>query len=156
MKSLDLTPPGQLRLVAVVFDPDDDPIEGLTAAAAELGLDAAHFTGIGAFRSVTVGWFDLAIRDYRRIEVDEQVEVLSLAGDITTAGVETVEPKVHAHVVLGRSDGSAVGGHLLSGRVRPTLEIVITETPAALRRRADVTTGLALIDLDRSTTPARP
>ncbi len=150
MKVLDLTSSGPQRVVAAIFDPGDDPIAGLTDAARRSGMDAAHLTGIGAFEHVTVGWFDLEARDYRKIEVTEQVEVLSLVGDITRAGAGSDEPKVHVHVVLGRSDGTAIGGHLLGGAVRPTLEIVISETPAQLRRRHDPDTGLALIDLDRS------
>jgi predicted DNA-binding protein with PD1-like motif len=54
---------------------------------------------------------------------------------------------VHAHVVVGRSDGAALGGHLLGGAVDPTLEITLVEAPAILRRRTDPATGLALIDL---------
>ena len=73
----------------------------------------------------------------------EQVEVLSLAGDITS-GPEG--RKVHAHVVMGKADGTAHGGHLIEARVRPTLEIVLTEAPRHLHRRFDSTSGLALID----------
>ncbi len=153
MRSLTLST-GPDRSIAVVFDPGDEPIEGLTGFARDSGLDAAHFTAIGAFQEATVGWFDLDKRDYRRIEVDEQVEVLALVGDITRAGPDSDDPKVHAHVVLGRSDGSLVGGHLLAGRVRPTLEVMLTEPPAELRRSHDPATGLALIDLARSTGPA--
>jgi len=152
MRTLTLSD-GQDRSIAVVFDPGDEPIEGLTDLARESGFDAAHFTALGAFESATVGWFDLEARDYRRIEVGEQVEVLALIGDITRAESESDDPKVHAHVVLGRSDGSVVGGHLLAGRVRPTLEVVLTETRAELRRSHDPATGLALIDLSRSSGP---
>jgi predicted DNA-binding protein with PD1-like motif len=55
------------------------------------------------------------------------------------------EPKIHAHVVVGRRDGTALGGHLLDARVRPTLEVVLVETPATLRRTIDKTTGLPLL-----------
>jgi hypothetical protein len=146
---------GPVRSIAMVFDAGDEPMEGLTGFADDAGLDAAHFTAIGAFERATVGWFDLEARDYRRIEVDEQVEVLALVGDITRARPDSADDsKVHAHVVLGRSDGSLVGGHLLAGRVRPTLEVVLTETSAELRRSYDPATGLALIDLARSGGPA--
>jgi predicted DNA-binding protein with PD1-like motif len=50
-------------------------------------------------------------------------------------------------VVVGRSDGSTLAGHLLEARVRPTLELMITETPTQLRRRHDPESGLALISL---------
>jgi hypothetical protein len=60
--------------------------------------------------------------------------------------VENDKPKVHAHVVVGKADATAHGGHLIEGRVRPTLEVVITEAPRHLKRRLDPRSGLALID----------
>jgi uncharacterized protein len=145
---------GPLRTYAVVFDPNDEPLSGLVAFARDERIDAAHLTAIGAVRRATVGWFDLDRRDYRRIELDEQLEVLSLVGDITGPAPDGSDPIVHVHAVLGRPDGSTVGGHLLLASVRPTLEVLLTETPAQLRRRHDPATGLALIDIDASTTPA--
>jgi predicted DNA-binding protein with PD1-like motif len=71
-----------------------------------------------------------------------QVEVLSLLGDIT---IEEGGPKVHAHVVVSKADATAHGGHLFEGRVRPTLEIVMTEAPSHLHRRFDRESGLSLI-----------
>jgi predicted DNA-binding protein with PD1-like motif len=55
---------------------------------------------------------------------------------------------VHAHIVVGRSDGGALGGHLLGGSVDPTLEVTLLEAPATLQRKTDPATGLALIELD--------
>jgi uncharacterized protein len=78
--------------------------------------------------------------------VSEQVEVVSLIGDVA---VEDGEPKIHAHVVIGKRDGATLGGHLLEGRVRPTLEIVLTEAPEHLRREFDSVSGLALIRLEK-------
>jgi len=78
------------------------------------------------------------------------VEVLSLVGDIALHGEE---PKVHAHVVLGKSDGTAWGGHLVEAHVRPTLEVILTESPVHLHRKTDPNTGLALIDLESSDAP---
>src|SRR5205807_4036605 len=102
-----------------------------------------HFTAIGAFSRAIVAYFDWSSKEYRPIPIDEQVEVLSFTGDIT---IESGQSKVHAHVVLGKADGTAHGGHLMQGHVRPTLEIVITETPRHLNRRLDPRSGLALID----------
>lgn len=79
---------------------------------------------------------------------NEQVELLSLLGHITRE--RTGEPNIHAHVVLGEADGTAVGGHLVEAIVRPTLELILSESPAHLRRRKDPATGLALIDLQRA------
>jgi len=57
------------------------------------------------------------------------------------------EPMLHAHVVVGKIDGTAHGGHFLQGRVWPTLEMIVSEMPIHLRRKHDEETGLPLIDL---------
>ena len=130
------------RVFAVIFETGDDPVAGLTRFAEEEKLHASAFTAIGAFREATLGYFDWEKKQYERIPVKEQVEVLALVGDIA---LQDGKPRLHAHVVLGRRDGSACGGHLLEVRVRPTLEVIITESPAHLRRVHDPATGLALI-----------
>jgi len=142
MKStlLDATGP---RTWVLIFDKGDEPVAGLTAFAKAQKLGAAHFTAIGAFSDVTLGYFDRAKRDYKKIPLHEQVEVLSLLGDVA---LDKGEPKVHAHVVVGRADGETRGGHLLEAHVWPTLEVVLVESPRHLRKRHDPETGLALID----------
>ena len=132
------------RTFAIVFQTGDRVLEGLTRFAMAHDIDAAAFTAIGAFQRATLGYFDLEQRDYRRIEFDEQVEVLSLTGNIAS-GPDGVA--IHAHVVIGRADATAHGGHLLEATVRPTLEVVAIEPPAHLRRRVDSATGLPLLDL---------
>ncbi|MDP9409975.1 MAG: DNA-binding protein [Actinomycetota bacterium] len=133
------------RTFALVFDAGDEVVSGLTDFAAENGLDAASFTAIGAFGTATLGYFDLEEKEYERIPVHEQVEVLSLLGNVATK--EDGQPLVHAHAVLGASDGSTRGGHLLEARVRPTLEVVLVESPEHLRRREDRETGLPLVSV---------
>ena len=128
----------------LVFDTGDDVTGELLAFARTHAIEAASFTGIGAFQSVTLGYFEFEKRDYKHIPIDEQVEVVSFVGNIARGDNG---PKLHAHVVVGKQNGAAFGGHLIEGRVRPTLEIVLVETPARLRRRSDPATGLALIDL---------
>ena len=131
------------RTFVLVFDTGDQVLEPLQQFLIAERIDAAHFTAIGAFERVTLGYFNWRRKDYDRIEITDQVEVLMLAGDVALKGTE---PVVHAHVVVGKSDGSAHGGHLIGARVRPTLELVLTELPRHLRRRMDAATGLALID----------
>jgi predicted DNA-binding protein with PD1-like motif len=128
----------------LVFAPGDEVVEGLTRFASEHGIGAAHFTAIGAFRDVTLGFLDPQTKEYEPIVVNEQVEALSLVGDVS---LQDGEPKVHVHVVIGKRDGTAHGGHLLEAHVWPTLEVVLTESPAHLRRQVDAETGLPLIVL---------
>jgi uncharacterized protein len=143
---------GLLQFV-LVFEAGDEAMEGLRRFAREQALSAAQFSGIGAFSDLVLGYFDWEEKDYRPIPVDEQVEVVSLLGDVA---LEDGEPAVHAHVVVAGRDGAARGGHLLQGHVRPTLEVVLFEAPAHLRKRYDPVSGLALIapdDDDHSTEP---
>jgi predicted DNA-binding protein with PD1-like motif len=134
------------KTFALVFDTGDEIMAGLTGFAKANDLAAASLTAIGAFSDATLGYFDMERKEYKKIPVDEQVEVLSLVGDI--APKEDGEPQVHAHVVVGKSDGTAGGGHLLEAHVRPTLEVVLTESPEHLQRKTDEETGLALISIN--------
>lgn len=127
---------------ALIFETGDEVIQKLTQFARENNLSASSFTAIGAFSHAVLGFFDFSIKDYRKIKIDTQVEVLSLSGDIAFS---EGQPKVHAHVVVGKPDGQAFGGHVLEAYVHPTLEVILVESPAYLQREVDKETGLALI-----------
>ncbi len=143
-KLLDEGPPATY---AIVLGKGDEVMSELGHIVREQKIEAASMTAIGAFERAVLGYFDWSSKEYKRIPVDFQVEVLSLLGDVA---VSEGEPTLHLHAVLGKPDGSTVGGHLLEGHVRPTLEITLIEPPAHLRKRKDPETGLALIDLERS------
>lgn len=134
-----------LRTFAVVMEKGDEAAAALSAFAHDHHLTGAGVTAVGAFREATLAYFDPGSMSYEEIPVREQVELVSLVGDIA---LRDGEPALHAHVVLARRDGSTVGGHLRRAVVWPTLEVVVTETPAHLRKHVDAETGLALIDLD--------
>lgn len=129
---------------AVILETGDEVMECLKSFAVDKKLSAASFKAIGAFETATLAFFDWQEKNYHDIHVDEQVEVASLTGDIA-AGPDGA-PAVHAHAVLGTSSGRAIAGHVASGIVRPTLEIILTEAPAHLRKRFHPEVGLALID----------
>jgi predicted DNA-binding protein with PD1-like motif len=132
----------------LVAGPGDEAVSALTAFARDSGCSAAQVTAVGAFSRAAVGWFDRESKQYKRNEINEQCEVLSLVGDIALDGDE---PAVHVHAVLGLADASVRGGHLLEGEVWPTLEVIVRESPAELRKTSRPEIGLALIDLTRTT-----
>ncbi len=132
------------KAYVVVFETGEEVSAGLLQFAKHNRLSASRFTAIGGFSEVTLGYFDIDKRDYRPIPIPEQVEVLSLVGNIA---LDKGEPRVHAHVVVGKSDGTAHGGHLLNAKARPTLEVVLVESPKHLERVADPQFGLPLIRL---------
>jgi predicted DNA-binding protein with PD1-like motif len=129
----------------VILDSGEEAFAALTKFANETKISAASLTAIGAFEQATMGWFDFLSKSYKKIEVGEQCEVLSAIGDIAIG--DDGKASLHVHIVLGLSDGSTRGGHLLEGMVRPTLEVVVTETTAKLRRKERADLGIALIDM---------
>jgi uncharacterized protein len=133
------------RTFVLVLDPGEEAVGTITQFATTEGLTGASLAALGAFERATVGWFDLAAKTYRKIPVVQQCEVISALGDIAQG--DDGKPSLHMHAVLGLSDGSTRGGHLLEGFVQPTLEVTLTEAPAHLRRRKRPELGIALIDL---------
>ncbi len=146
MKARLLTRNGDEATYVLIFDKGDELIKTLKHFAEVHGVFASHFTAIGAFQRATLGYFDRDQKDYLKIPVNEQVEVLSLTGDISG---EYGKPQVHAHVVVGKRDGTAHGGHVLEAYIWPTLEVVLEEAPKRLGRKYDPETGLTLIDVDQ-------
>lgn len=136
---------GDKATYALIFESGDEVVETMKTFANEHSLKASSFKAVGAFSEAMLGFFDYAIKDYKKIPVNEQVEVLSLIGDVALFGKES---KVHVHVVLGRENGNAIGGHLLHAIAHPTLEVILEESPSYLEKRIDKETGLALIVID--------
>jgi uncharacterized protein len=134
-----------VRAFALVFDKGDEVVTQLIAFAVDNNLVAGLLSGIGAFSDVTLGFFEKERRDYKRIVINEQVEVMSLNGNVALD--PRGEPKLHAHVVIGKVDGTAHGGHLLQAHVWPTLELFLFAPREPLRRSVDDETGLSLINL---------
>lgn len=128
---------------AVIFRAGDDPYAGLTQFAAQFHIQSAHFTAIGAFHDVRLGFYDPEKKMYRLIPIDTQVEVASLVGDIAQLNGK---PAVHMHCVVSMPDGRALGGHFLSAHVAPLLEVFVTADPVALHKKHDDATGLSLMD----------
>jgi predicted DNA-binding protein with PD1-like motif len=146
MKSKVLSNDDGVRTHILVLDSGEDAFSTLTRFANETGITSASVSAIGVFANAVVGWFDFQTKQYKKIPVNEQCEVLSAVGDVATG--DDGASSLHVHVVLGLSDGSTRGGHLLEGKVRPTLEVILTETPKQLRRRKRGDLGIALIDLN--------
>jgi predicted DNA-binding protein with PD1-like motif len=131
------------KTYAVIFETGDEIAKGLKDFAIEHRITAASFKAIGALSSVELGWFNWDDKKYHTsVKLDEQIELLSLIGDIAT---KDDKPAVHAHVVVGKKDGTAHGGHLVKARVRPTCEVILTESPAHLRKTIDPQSGIAVI-----------
>lgn len=132
-----------LRRFVLVLDKGEEACRAIGDFAVENHITAASLTAIGAASDATLGYFDPETSSYVSTVFDEQMELASCLGDIAD---DHGKSALHAHVVLGRRDSTAVAGHLQKLHVFPTMEVILTESPAHLRKRLDPATGLALID----------
>ncbi len=133
------------KVSALVFEAGDEIASVLQRFSKNQGLAGSSFKAIGALSYAKLGWFNWETKKYDPACIlREQVELLSLIGDIA---LKDGEPQVHAHVVVGGSDGIAHGGHLLEARVRPTCELILTESPIHLQKKLDPESGIALIQV---------
>ena len=113
------------RRFAVIFETGDELFEGLGDFVKREGVESASFTAIGALSSVRLAWFDWEAKEYRTsVELDEQVELVSLVGDVAE---NEGKPAVHAHVVVTPSEVEAGSVHTFEMRV-PVEEDVPTVT----------------------------
>ena len=128
---------------AVIFSKGDEAFSGLLEFAEKFHVTSAHFTAIGALSGATLGWFDPQRKMYKKIPIEGQAEVIGMSGDIA---LYQGRPVVHTHMIVGTSDGTTRGGHVLEAYVSPTLEVMVTVDPVTMQKRFDPETDLTLID----------
>ena len=138
-----LNPGEPAKQYAVIFYQGDEAFAGLLEFAEKYHVTSAQFNAIGALNRATLGWFDPQRKMYKKIPIDGQHEVIGMSGDIA---LYQGKPVVHAHMVVGKPDGTTQGGHVLDAYVSPTLEVMVTVDPIAMKKRFDPKTDLTLID----------
>jgi uncharacterized protein len=143
MKVRLLSENGGAKNYAIILAKGDEVMSGLTDFARQNKVTSASFTAIGAFSHATVAWFDDGRKEFKLIPIKQQVELVSMIGDIALVNDQ---PAVHTHVALASSDGTVRGGHVINAFVFPTLELFMTVYPTALHKQLDDATGLKLID----------
>lgn len=119
-----------------------DLLDELTAICVREHVTLGQVTAIGAMQRARVGYYNQKTRQYEYLEWNEEVELLSLIGNVS---IRDGKPVVHAHVTLADRKGNAFGGHLAQGTIVFACEysLVILEGPELIRS-PDPTTGLPL------------
>ena len=143
MKVRLLSENGGAKNYAIILAKGDEVMSGLTDFARQNKVASASFTAIGAFSHATVAWFDDGRKEFKLIPIEQQVELVSMIGDIALVNDQ---PAVHTHVAVASSDGTVRGGHVINAFVFPTLELFMTVYPTPLHKESDKATGLKLID----------
>ena len=107
-------------------------------------IDVAGIEGIGSVYDTVLGYFDRGTREYLRRTVPEEMEILSLAGNLA---IKESQPFAHLHIVLGGRNYEALAGHLFEGKTGATCEIIVRPLKGYVQRKLDPATGLYLLDL---------
>lgn len=130
--------------VQIRFDSGEHIATSLLAWLKTEGIGYATMTGLGAVSGATVSYWNAETREYEQHQLDEQMEVLSLIGNVS---IKEGEPFTHIHVTLGRRDLSIVGGHFNDATVHPNIELWVRPEAGAVERVLDETCGLYLMKL---------
>ncbi|MEM0491046.1 MAG: DNA-binding protein [Acidilobaceae archaeon] len=133
-----------MRSFLVRAPEDTEILEFLRSYAKKHNVVKASIAGIGAFKEATIAYYDIDLQRYIPINIDERVEILSLLGNISLADGDVFP---HIHVVLGKRDGSTIGGHLLRGVVF-LAELYIQELPGPPLERKPWKYGLKVWDIE--------
>jgi len=120
-----------------------DLLGALTDICQRSGIHLGGVRAIGAVTRARVGYYDQAARVYNFLELNQDLEILALMGNIS---LKDGKPFVHAHLTLGDDQGRAFGGHLAEGCEVFACEFEIEQYQGekALERGWDQETGLML------------
>jgi predicted DNA-binding protein with PD1-like motif len=113
----------------VRFSTGDEILSGLYDLVAKHHITSGHITGIGGLApGALLGWGDPEVGGFKKIEIKDKTEIVSLIGDIS---LRNGEPYVHVHMIVGSSDGSTKAGHLLEAHIAPVGELTVVATSMA-------------------------
>ncbi len=125
------------------LDKGDEIISSLNRILKEEKIKSGWFCGIGALSKVKLVYFCQSKKDFKELEVNEEVELTSLNGDIS---MMDGEPYIHAHGTISDSKFNVKGGHFKEGVVGATVEIVLLAFEVDVNRKFNSTIGLNLFD----------
>lgn len=130
-----------------MLEPGEEILSTLSSFAETQTIGSAALQGIGAATELTIGYFDREKRNYVKKTLVGEYEVLSLTGTISFFDGS---PWVHTHIVVAGPGFETIGGHLFSGKVTVTIELVLTVSQKRVDRKEDPATGFRYLALERS------
>ena len=114
----------------------------ITSYAEKEQILSGSIQAIGALRDFELGYYYLDRKEYGRKKFPEICELISCSGNLS---IREGKSFAHIHALLGRDDYSVIGGHLFSGIVAVTAEIILNPFPIRMERFYDEQTGLFLV-----------
>ncbi len=126
----------------VRIDRGEEILENLQKLAKEEAIKIGTISGIGACDRVTIGVYSVEKKKYFETTLNEDLELTSLNGNITTMAGEVY---LHLHANFGKANGEVVGGHLNKAYISGTSEIFIHTIDDEIDRKKDPVTGLNIL-----------
>jgi len=124
MKVTDLGKGG--RTFRVDMTKGDEIMSGLVEFAEKYHIKNGHFTALGAIDKGVFGWTDVERGlGQKKIELNQEAEIVSLLGSITTGN--DGRATVHGHGSVALTDGSVKGGHWFEAHVSIIAQAFVTE-----------------------------
>lgn len=112
------------RTFRVNFTTGDELMSGMTEFAEKNNIKLSEVRGLGGISSAVVSAYDPEKGAFKRFNIDQKGELVSLQGEIT---VQNGKPSFHAHVVFAMVDGTMHGGHLVEAHISPVANLFVSE-----------------------------
>ncbi len=132
--------------IVVHLEEGDEVVESLRNFARDKGLDAAYISGIGTTSKVELGFFDKEVKRYQLVEFEEDMEMVTVTGNISRFGDDYV---VHLHGIFGDDEFTTYGGHVMSAEILATGEFFVFPLDARIERSPNEKFELNLFDLKK-------
>ncbi|ADL69873.1 PPC domain-containing DNA-binding protein [Thermoanaerobacterium thermosaccharolyticum] len=127
------------------FKYDNDLLQEINTFITSENIRSGEIRIIGAVKKARFGYFNQSTKEYKFIEKNEHMEILSAIGNIS---LKNGKPFPHVHITLADKDGNVFGGHLMEGTKIFAAEFVIVDYGEnSLERVDDEFTGLQLWNL---------
>lgn len=130
------------------LEPGDEVMSTLEQFVEQEDMRGGFFFALGAFSRARLRYLNMKTEKYEDIPIEEQVEVVSLLGNV--AMLPDGKRKVHMHASVSNEQGRTFSGHIGDAEVRPTLEVYLTKLDGELRREKDEETGMEQLALGHS------
>ena len=118
------------RTYRISMTKGDEIMSGLTDFAEKYHIRNGHFTALGAINKGLFGWSDVERGlGQKKIELNQEAEIVSLMGSVTTDAQG--RGTVHGHGTVALSDGSVKGGHWWEAHVSIIADVFVTEEEGA-------------------------
>ena len=129
------------RLV-IKLDKNDNLVASIKDVLKKENILAGSISGIGASNHLDMGVFNPEIKNYERKIYDEDLEITCILGNVSQKDGEVY---THLHITCGRSDGSAIAGHLNEAKISLTCEIFVDIIDGKILRGHDKDLGIDVI-----------